>query len=104
MSADLSNFAGWTLGLVSYKEMSLDDQISKIRDAIRRKFNPSEPPYGMGIPSSDSTTVWVLELYPDYAIICKGSDHFKVRFACEDGQVIVSDHLIPVEKIWREKE
>lgn len=103
--SDINQFAGWVLGM---KEMSLDDRTQKIRDAVRAKFlakgdGSVDVLAGYGGAPATPDFFYVSEVYPDYAIVCKNTEHFKVNFVCQDGVVSVSDQIIPVEKVWREK-
>lgn len=94
---DITDFAAW---IVRGKELSLDEKTSRVRDAVYQKINPG----GMAKSESVSEPIcYVREVYPDYVILTKGSQYFKLGYSNENGEIKVSDVMIPVEQVWVEK-
>lgn len=95
--SDIAYFSAWVF---HGKEMSLDEKSSRVRDAVYQKINPG----GMDkAVLASEPSCYVREVYPDFVIVTKGSEYFKVPYSTENGEIKVSDSMIPVEQVWAEK-
>lgn len=99
-----NEFMSWLVGgQASTKELSLDEASRKIRDAIYSKFLPAKETVFSAPATVGEASLYVCEIFAGYAIVEKGAEHFKVRFAVTDAGIEVDGELVPVERIWVEK-
>ncbi len=66
--------------------VSLDDYISQVREAIYEVARPLEQDTVSPAPSS----CYVVEIYPEYAIVEVDLNHFKVPYFTTDGKITVA--------------
>lgn len=93
----------WIFNQEKLKELSLDEASAKIRDAVYQKHAPQNT-VSAAIESKPGPGLWVMEVFPGYVIVERGSsEHFKVMFSVTENRIEVSDQLIPVERVWVEK-
>ena len=105
--SDFDAFFGFLRGAgQTVKEASLDEKLSRIRNAVHAKCCCNPVPSLLGGPAALNDS-WPEDVYPEFVIVRQGSDqgpaYFKVPYHLEGNQVIVSDQMIPVEKTWVEK-
>ncbi len=78
-------------------EMSLDQKLSAIRDAIWQAIRPKKP---VDIAVSDDW--WVREVYDGYAIVSNGSAGFyRLDYTLADDGTVTVGELVQVEQDWK---
>lgn len=107
MLDNISDFTGWAMRA---KEVGVDAMMDRVRSAVDRKLNPPpvENPFFIRPenPSEGYYSPYTRNgFFPDYVIVERTDGaFFKVPYSVENGQVVVSDQLIPVEMVWQEKQ
>jgi 2'-5' RNA ligase len=80
----------------SWKAMSLDDKVSKIRQAIYEKFG--EP----GKISATPSDIWIEGVYEDFVIVNRGGKRYRITYTLIDtGDVETDGVMQQVEMEWK---
>lgn len=96
-----NEFLSWVLNdTPALKEISLDEVGSRIREAIYKKHDPSA--YISAPLAASSSSFYVVDIYPGYAILSKDGGFFKVTFEVTPEGIVVGDEMVRVEKAWVE--